>query len=948
MEEWAWINGPQTATAPVYGVLGTPSPSNLPGVRQQASSWTDSKGNLWMFGGEGVDSSGQLGYLNELWEYVPANNEWAWMGGSKAAGGPSSPGVYGTLGMPAPGNVPPGREGAATWTDAAGNFWLFGGDAFGAGEFNDLWEFSPSKNEWAWISGSNTSDQSGVYGNLGTPAVGNVPGARTNAASWTDSQGNLWLFGGTTTNTNGGETIFFNDLWEFNPSTKQWTWMAGSNAISDCLSSFCQAPGVYGAVGTPAAGNTPGGRYWAFGWTDNKGNLWLFGGFGYDSTGAEGYLDDLWEYNIAKGQWTWMGGGSSFPANCNSQVGGCYFPPVYGTLQASSAMNIPGSRSSYANWTDRQGNLWLFGGWGVDSNQKFGFLNDLWEYNISTGQWSWMGGSSTMDCSYIFCGDLGVYGVLQTPSLANTPGGREFATRWTDSSGNFWFFGGEGINVTGTFSSFQDLWEFQPNTNGLPIAATPAISPASGTYTTAQLLTIDDATPGATIYYLLNGSAPAVEYTGPIAMDSSASIEAIAGASGYANSEIATAAYTIQIPPAATPAFSLNSGTYSAPQTVEIADATPGATIYYTTDGSMPTTSSAVYGGPITISSSETVLAIAVATGYLPSAIESAVYTIGPGSTKGEWTWVGGSSLANQPGVYGTLLTPSSQNIPGARSGASSWTDSQGNLWIFGGDGYSTVDSPDNGPLNDVWEFNSSSRQWAWMGGSKYTGQAGAYGQLGVFASSNMPGARLEAASWMDLNGHVWVFGGYGYDAAGQYEELNDLWEFDPTKNQWAWMGGSNAPVTSIFCESGAFACSGAPGVYGALGVPAPGNIPGSRYNTAHWVDKKGNLWLFGGTGEDSNGYTVTLNDLWVFNPSTMEWTWMGGTDIVNVVAQYQEGSYGTQGVPSAANYPGSRYGAASWTDTQGNLWLFGGDGGGENDYLGYYNDLWRYSTSTN
>jgi hypothetical protein len=169
--------------------------------------------------------------------------------------------------------------------------------------------------------------------------------------------------------------------------------------------------------------------------------------------------------------------------------------------------------------------------------------------------------------------------------LANTPGGREFATRWTDSSGNFWFFGGEGINVTGTFSSFQDLWEFQPNTNGLPIAATPAISPASGTYTTAQLLTIDDATPGATIYYLLNGSAPAVEYTGPIAMDSSASIEAIAGASGYANSEITTAAYTIQIPPAATPAFSLNSGTYSAPQTVEIADATPGATIYYTTDG---------------------------------------------------------------------------------------------------------------------------------------------------------------------------------------------------------------------------------------------------------------------------------------------------------------------------------------------------------------------------
>ncbi|MGA3100797.1 MAG: chitobiase/beta-hexosaminidase C-terminal domain-containing protein [Terracidiphilus sp.] len=946
--EWVWINGTETPSVPVYGTLGTPAPANLPGDRESASSWTDNKGNLWMFGGWGFDASGKYGYLNELWEYSPSTNEWAWMGGSNAANGQSSPGVYGTLGMPAPGNVPSGRDGAVTWTDATGNLWLFGGgDA--ADNFNDLWEFNPSTNEWAWIGGSDSPYQQGVYGNLGTPAVGNVPGARVSAFSWTDSQGNFWLFGGTTTNLNGDCQIYFDDLWRFNPSTKEWSWMRGSNGLPACSSPSGQ-PGIYGMQGVAAATNFPGSRVGALSWIGSNGKLWLFGGYGMDSNGQIGSLNDLWEFDPSTGLWTWVGGGSTFPANCSTQRNGCHFPPVYGTLQVPAADNDPGSLASPVNWADHRGNLWLFGGWGSDSNQNFGWLDDLWQYNVSTGQWSWMSGSSSLDCAYILCGEVGAYGALQSPALGNVPSGREVATGWTDSSGNFWLFGGEGVNVTGTLGAFQDLWEFQPNTGGLPIAATPDISPSSGTYTTAQLLTIDDATPGATIFYLLNGNTPAVEYTGPIALSSSATVEAIAGASGYANSNIATAAYTLQVTPAATPAFSVASGIYSTPQTVEISDATPGATIYYTTDGSMPTTTSAVYGSSITISSSETILAIAVANGYLPSEIGSAVYTIGPVSTQGEWTWMGGSSQPNQPGVYGTLLTPSSQNIPGARYGATSWTDPSGNLWLFGGAG---SDSAGNvGYLNDLWEFSSSSNQWTWMGGCttlveafSCTGQAGIYGTLGVFASANLPGGRYGATSWMDSKGYVWIFGGYGIDSTGFEEELNDLWEFDPTKNQWAWMGGSNVPVASDYCDSGAYGCTGAPGVYGALGVPSPGNIPGSRYEASSWVDQKGNLWLFGGTGEDATGNSYALNDLWEFNPSKMEWAWMGGSNVVNVDLGYQEGSYGTLGVASAENYPPSRTGAAAWTGLQGNLWLLGGGGGGAN---GKYNDLWRYDTSSN
>jgi len=114
--------------------------------------------------------------------------QWTWMGGSSTA---RAPGVYGTQGIPAAGNIPGGRDSASGWTGSNGNFWLFGGSP----DFNDLWEFNPSTNEWAWMGGSSTGGAAGVYGTLGIPAAGNIPGARYSAASWTDSKGHLCCLG---------------------------------------------------------------------------------------------------------------------------------------------------------------------------------------------------------------------------------------------------------------------------------------------------------------------------------------------------------------------------------------------------------------------------------------------------------------------------------------------------------------------------------------------------------------------------------------------------------------------------------------------------------------------------------------------------------------------------------------------------------------------------------
>ncbi|MGH8288375.1 MAG: kelch repeat-containing protein [Steroidobacteraceae bacterium] len=442
---------------------------------------------------------------------------------------------------------------------------------------------------FTWVGGSNTPGASGVYGTEGVAAAANVPGSRDGGSTWTDANGNLWLFGGFEGYVNAINPAtgnFLNDLWEYSPASGEWTWVGGSSAAC--------TQGVYGTQGVAAAANLPGPRSATTTWTDGSGNVWLFGGGGCDSTGAFLWYDDLWKFSPSTGEWTWVGGSTA--ANATG---------VYGSEGVAAPTNMPGGRGGFAKWTDASGNLWLFGGAAWDATTASeGYLSDLWEYSPSSGEWTWISGADTFNAR----GDYGTQGAAVG---TNAPGARWAALSWTDAKGNFWLFGGEGYDSAGQTGELNDLWEFSPSS--------------------------------------------------------------------------------------------------------------------------------------------------------------------------GEWTWVNGASTANATGVYGAQGVAAAANVPSPRDSAANWIDASGNLWVFGGEGF-LVSTGFYHRFNDLWKYSPSSDEWTWMAGSSTFDATGVYGTQGTAAAANVPGARAAIISWRDANGNAWIFGGYTYDDPTNTRfEMNDLWKY-PTQ----------------------------------------------------------------------------------------------------------------------------------------------------------------------
>jgi hypothetical protein len=256
---------------------------------------------------------------------------------------------------------------------------MFGGLIFDINSYyatpsNETWEWSPATGKW--------TDRTAA----------SAPEARSGAAMVFDSQRNkMVMFGG-----RAGSGLNLEDTWELDTATSTWT-----NAT--------------------AAGTHPSARsQHAMVYEKSASKIFLFGGgrsdpYSYDGTGVSGSFGDVWELDPAHGTWTTVSP-STAPSPRHSmgaawdstrskvvlfggmqtEITGASGVPKQDTwewdpasstfTERTAAGNKPSQRYGHAMTFDSgRGRVLIFGGFDISTG---GFLNDLWEWEPTSGTWS--------------------------------------------------------------------------------------------------------------------------------------------------------------------------------------------------------------------------------------------------------------------------------------------------------------------------------------------------------------------------------------------------------------------------------------------------------------------------------------------------------------------------------------------------------------------------------
>ena len=444
-------------------------------------------------------------------------------------------------------------------------------------------------------------------------------------------------------------------------------------------------------------------------------------------------------------------------------------------------------------------------------------------------------------------------------------------------------------------------------------AAIPVISPADGPYTSSQTVTISDATPGAALYYSASGSVATtgyIPYTGPINLSRQGYeyISAYATAAGYQQSTTAYVTYNLNLPPATTPVLSLGSGVYAGAQKVTITDSAAGATIYYTNNGSLPTTSSQQYTGPISVSTSETLVAIALVNGYSMSAPTSAQYIIGSSAASFIYT-VAGNGFSGYAGDGGPA-TLANLNGPG-----SSVVDSAGNLYIA------------DGANNVIRKVAAGTGVISTIAGTGVSGYSGDHGAATSARLSTPTGLSLDGAGNLyfsdAINNAVRMIAaatgvittvagngtpGYGGDgSAAVLAELNypGATAVDSAGNLYI-ADSSNSRIRVVAAKTGIITTFAGNGQYDYTGDGGPATAAELEFPQGVAVDASGNVYL-----ADTNNHVIRKVT--------------AGTGVISTIAGVRAansgaGSYSGDGGPASS--AGLNRPDAVTLDSAGNLYI--------------------------
>jgi hypothetical protein len=414
-----------------------------------------------------------------------------------------------------------------------------------------------------------------------------------------------------------------------------WTWISGDSTSN--------AAGVYGIQGVPSVANHPAAGYECEEWKDKQGNFWIYG-----STFSQ--KSDLWKYNSATNEWTWVKG-----SGLSGQ------PPVYGSLGIPQPNNSPGPRGwGTVTWVDTSGNLWLFGG--------AVYKNDLWRYDIGTNDWTWMGGDTVQNA-------IGNHGIQGIPGVTNIPGSRiESSSAWTDSLNNLWLFGGMGFGDAANSGNLNDLMKYNVGTNEWTWMHGSDSVNAANSYGIKGIPASTN-TPGGRMSYAKW-------------QDLDHNFWIMGGGevwtSRYYNDMWKYEPGTNEWTWMAGPNTWNNDGMYQANCVFDSINM-PVARAEHRSNVVDRCGRFWLFGGGAT---------------SLGGGVRNDLWAFDPLILR--WNWLSGTNIPNAPGSSGSIGIPASTNIPSARCGSVAWWGNDNNFYLFGG--YKLGDS-----YGDLWIFTPDS-----------------------------------------------------------------------------------------------------------------------------------------------------------------------------------------------------------------------------------------------
>lgn len=792
---WGFLKGEPSKTFPIYGTKGIPHLKNTPGIRTRSATWT-LNGKLYLYGGaiENPD------FPADMWAYDTLTKNWTWLCGTKKF---SEPPIYGIKGVEDSTNSPGSRRDAATWV-LNNKLYLFGGEVNFNGSANsfadDLWEYNPTTGYWTWLSG-NVNNKYSRYGAQGVSSPTNKPSASKPTASWVYND-KLYMFGGEGFDSlNSGH---LNDIWEYDLNTGYWTWIKGSKKI-------VYNPANWGVKNVSSSTTMPGSQSSTTSWFLDS-CFYLFG--------SRGGYDEMLEFNMSTNNWTWIKGGDTL-----------YQSPHYGIKNIADSTNTPGTSAGSITWTNN-GKLYVYGGVHTirpDPNEYV--MEHLWEFDVSTKNWTWVGGSKQSDKDPNFGTKNHTHSSVWPGAIDNYP-----HLIWKEASKVFLSYRSDAI------------WEYSMNTKqwrwvkGMhnPYSKSFYVQPK-----VADILNEPSNLESKTCWQV---GDTAYLYSYDISLSRNI----------MWRYDLDKNLWTvIKINKDPTPTYGVKG--------MAARDNNPGAIVGASTwhaNGKL-----FLYGG-------------------------RNFNKLAPGLiwefdlVTNNWRWIKGDTSNNCTPVYGTKGIANANNTPGCRFSTVSWSYN-GKFYLFGGNVM-------NIRRNDVWEYNPATNNWRWIKGSNLTSQLGVYGAKGIVDTANTPGSRSEATS-VQINNKLFVFGGVSYirqNIGTGYYNANDLWEYDFATNNWRWLSGDTTRDP--------------PSVFGIKGVPDTANTPGGRHGGVMWgLNNK--IYLFGGYGTHvwENGWlyplTGFLDDIWQYDISTGLWAWIDGSDIYG-----RNGFYDVPLVKNSANRPGA------------------------------------------